>query len=105
MRVLSNDQLSGYIELIQRYFAVELGIYLRSTNEPKNVSNLTLSEYLKIMNKKTKYINEILDFEYNLDSYKERKRFLVDLIGAPAHVNAENEDILLNEIRYWLNNN
>ena len=57
------------------------------------------------MNKTTEYIYEVLENEYDLTKYKERKRFLVDLIGAPKHINAVTEDILLNEIRYWLNNN
>lgn len=101
--LLDNSSLSDYIELIKAYFAVELGIYLRSAKEPKNVRELTLSQYLKIM--QTQKIYDMLSSEYNLNSYKERKRFLTDLVGANINQTIGEDKKLIEQVEYWINNN
>lgn len=100
---LDNVFLSGYIELIKRYFAIELGIYLRSAREPENVRELSLNQYLKYMKKQDIY--DLLNSEYNLDSYKERRRFLTDLTGANINLTIGEDSLLMQEVEYWINNN
>lgn len=100
---LNNSSLSDYIESIKIYFATELGIYLRSCKEPINVRDLSLTEYLKIMKKQEIY--ELLSFEYNFNSYKERKRFLSDLVGVNINRTVGEDDILIEEVKEWINNN
>lgn len=102
---LSNEDLSIYINEILNYFAVELGLYLKAYDEPENVSNLSLSEYFKIMEslEKEKMLRKLYDI-YNMDDFKNRKKFLCDLIDIPYQsIIDTNNKRLINEILLWLN--
>lgn len=103
---LSDEDLSAYIDEIKAYFAIEMGLYLRSANEPPEVANISLTDYLKVMNHTHQHnIFKRLESLYDLESHKERKRFLCDLTGTPYTSTIGNEERLLEEIKTWLNFN
>lgn len=105
LTALNKTSLSGYIDSIRRYFAIEHGIYLRSSNEPEGVEEMTLSQYLKAMNDPKNKIFESLETLYNFHSNRERKRFLCDLTDTPISSTVGNEDRLMENIKEWLNFN
>lgn len=104
---LDNVSLSGYIDGIFGYFAREYGIYLRKTNEPEGVSDMTLSQYLSYMqrNEAKKEIFEKLETLYNFHSYRERKRFLCDITDTPATSAAGDDDKIIEGVREWISSN
>lgn len=102
---LDNASLSAHIDEITRFFAIEYGIYLRMPGEPENVASLSLSEYLATMKEKEQIkIFQNLEQSYDLNSHRERRRFLCDLIEMPYTSSIGDDQKLLDGIKDWLGN-
>lgn len=111
---LTKYELWCYINDIKALFAIELGIYLQMPGEPDDVEDITLTEYLKEMERlkmippddgsnvsQEMCIHSILSRFYDLESRNARTRFLCDLTGTPF-TSGLDRDRLVNEINDWI---
>lgn len=104
---LENASISAYIDSIFRYFAIEHGIYLRKTNEPEGVQDMTLSQYHGHMqrNEAKHQVFDKLESLYNFHSHSERKRFLCDITDTPPTSAAGDDERILEGVREWISSN